>query len=239
MATNQIVDQIGQEYTKDELDIPEFGPGDTVRVSLKVVEGTRERIQVFEGVVLRRRKSGVNENFTVRRIGAHGVGVERTLMLHSPRIEKIEITRRGIVHRATLYHLRVGSGKANRIKERKMPPVPKGTNRKPAVVAAPATATLIDGTVLPIVDAPSNVDATLATDISSTNQPVLADTTVTQTPETSGAINPVAAVAETPIVDTNTPEATAMAAAEGVTAAELKSEETGQPVEQLQAADRS
>jgi len=144
VTTNQMVQQIGLEYTKDAQDIPKFGPGDTVRLSLKVVEGTRERIQVYEGVVLRRRNTGVNENFTVRRIGAHGVGVERTFLLHSPRIDKIEITRRGIVHRATLYHLRQGSGKANRIKERKVAFVPKA-QRSPAVQPPSVAAT-------PVVD---------------------------------------------------------------------------------------
>ncbi len=95
--------------------------------------------------MLRRRNTGVNENFTVRRIGAHGVGVERTFLLHSPRIDKIEITRRGIVHRATLYHLRQGSGKANRIKERKVAFVPKAQRnlaaQPPSVAATPVVDT--------------------------------------------------------------------------------------------------
>ncbi len=100
-------------------DAPEFGPGDTVRVHAKVVEGTRERIQVFEGVVLRRRTGGINENFTVRRIASHGIGVERTFLLHSPRIDRIEVTRRGRVRRAKLYYLRGLTGRAARIKERR------------------------------------------------------------------------------------------------------------------------
>jgi large subunit ribosomal protein L19 len=137
---NQIVELIGQEYTKDEEDIPEFGPGDTVRVSVKVVEGGRERIQVFEGIVIRRRKAGVNENFTVRRVASHGVGVERTFMLHSPRIDKIEVARFGVVHRAALYYLRGRTGKAARIKERKMP------NRAAAAKAARAQAALSSST---------------------------------------------------------------------------------------------
>lgn len=131
---NQIVELIGQEYTKDEEDLPEFGPGDTVRVSVKVVEGGRERIQVFEGIVIRKRNSGVNTNFTVRRIGAHGVGVERTFLLHSPRIDKIEVSRFGIVHRAALYYLRGRTGKAARIKERKMFNKPAAKNASPAAV---------------------------------------------------------------------------------------------------------
>ncbi len=86
-------------------DIPAFGPGDTVRVHARIVEGTRERIQVFEGVVIGRQGTGVRETFTVRRI-ASGVGVERLFPVHSPRIAKIEVTRRGIVRRAKLYHQR-------------------------------------------------------------------------------------------------------------------------------------
>jgi large subunit ribosomal protein L19 len=100
-------------------DIPTFGPGDTVRVHAKVVEGSRERIQVFEGVVIRRRNGGINENFTVRRIASHGIGVERTFLIHSPRIDRIEVTRFGKVRRAKLYYLRGLTGRAARIKERR------------------------------------------------------------------------------------------------------------------------
>ena len=100
-------------------DVPEFGPGDTVRVHAKVVEGNRERIQVFEGVVIRRRGGGINENFTVRRIASHGIGVERTFLLHSPRVDKLEVIRRGRVRRAKLYYLRGRTGRAARIKERR------------------------------------------------------------------------------------------------------------------------
>ncbi len=99
-------------------DIPEFRPGDTVRVHAKIVEGTRERIQMFEGVVIARQGSGVREMFTVRRI-SYGVGVERTFLVHSPRIDKIDVVRRGIVRRAKLYYLRNLTGKAARIKERR------------------------------------------------------------------------------------------------------------------------
>jgi len=97
-------------------DIPEFRPGDTVRVHVKVVEGGRERIQVFEGAVIRRRGGGLGETFTVRRV-SYGVGVERTFPLHSPRIDKIEVVRRGRVRRARLYYLRNLRGKAARIKD--------------------------------------------------------------------------------------------------------------------------
>ncbi len=99
-------------------DIPDFRPGDTVRVHVKVVEGTRERIQVFEGVVLARKNSGLRETFIVRRI-SYGVGVERTFMVHSPRIDKIEVKTRGIVRRAKLYYLRGRRGRAARIRERR------------------------------------------------------------------------------------------------------------------------
>ena len=99
-------------------DIPQFAPGDTIRVHARIVEGTRERIQVFEGVVIARQGTGVRETFTVRRI-ASGVGVERLFPVHSPRIAKIEVTRRGIVRRAKLYYLRGLTGKAARIREKR------------------------------------------------------------------------------------------------------------------------
>ncbi len=99
--------------------VPEFAVGDTVRVHAKVVEGTRERIQVFEGTVMRKRGGGIDENFTVRRIASHGIGVERTFMINSPRIDKIEVMRRGDVRRAQLYYLRGRTGKAARIKEKR------------------------------------------------------------------------------------------------------------------------
>ncbi len=114
--------EILAEITKDQLrtDLPEFGPGDTVRVHVKVIEGNKERIQVFEGVVIARKHGGINETFTVRKI-SHGVGVERVFMLHSPRIDKIEVVRRGKVRRAKLYYLRKKIGKAARIKELRTP----------------------------------------------------------------------------------------------------------------------
>ncbi len=99
-------------------DVPEFRAGDTVKVFVKVVEGTRERIQLFEGVVIARTGGGVRETFTVRRI-ASGVGVERVFPLHSPRLDKIVVSRRGVVRRAKLYYLRNLTGKAARIRERR------------------------------------------------------------------------------------------------------------------------
>ena len=111
-----IIQALEQEQLRN--DIPKFTPGDSVRVHVKVVEGSNERIQMFEGVVIARQGSGVRENFTVRRI-SYGVGIERTFPVHSPRLAKIEVTRRGIVRRAKLYYLRNLTGKAARIKERR------------------------------------------------------------------------------------------------------------------------
>ncbi len=115
--SQQVLAEIEQRYFKE--DIPDFRVGDTVRVGVKVVEGNRERVQDFEGVVIRRRSGGINENFTVRRIASHGIGVERTFLLHAPRIASIKVMRRGKVRRAKLYYLRGLTGKAARIKERR------------------------------------------------------------------------------------------------------------------------
>lgn len=116
----KVMQQLIADITKDQLrtDHPDFRPGDTLKVHVKVVEGNRERIQVFEGVVIKRQNGGISETFTVRKI-SYGVGVERTFPVHSPRIDKIEVSRRGIVRRAKLYYLRNLRGKAARIKERR------------------------------------------------------------------------------------------------------------------------
>ncbi|MBP2640134.1 MAG: 50S ribosomal protein L19 [Negativicutes bacterium] len=111
-----IIDVLEQEQLRN--DIPAFRSGDTVRVHVKVVEGTRERIQMFEGVVIARQGSRARETFTVRRV-SYGIGVERTFPVHSPRIDKIDVVRRGIVRRAKLYYLRNLTGKAARIKEKR------------------------------------------------------------------------------------------------------------------------
>ena len=100
-----------------------FGPGDTVRVHVKVIEGEKERTQVFEGIVIRRRGDGARASFTVRRI-SYGVGVERTFPLHSPRIERVEVARRGRVRRSKLYYLRGLAGKAARLKEKRAAIIP-------------------------------------------------------------------------------------------------------------------
>lgn len=99
-------------------DIPDFGPGDTLKVHVRVVEGTRERVQVFQGVMIRRKGSGIRETFTVRKI-SFGVGVERTFPIHSPVLAKIEVVSRGDVRRAKLYYLRDRVGKAAKIKEKR------------------------------------------------------------------------------------------------------------------------
>ena len=107
-----------EEITKEQLrtDLPSFRPGDTVRVHVSIVEGTRERIQIFEGVVIKRRGGGISETFTVRKV-SYGVGVERTFPVHTPKIAKLEVIRRGKVRRAKLYYLRNLRGKKARIKE--------------------------------------------------------------------------------------------------------------------------
>ena len=110
-----IIASLGQEQLKQ--DVPNFAVGDTVKVFVKVVEGTRERLQAFEGVVIKRQHGGIQETFTVRRV-SYGIGVERTFPVHSPRVDHIEIIRRGAVRRARLFYLRDRHGKAAKIKER-------------------------------------------------------------------------------------------------------------------------
>ena len=115
-----ILDQIGKKQMDASLAeraIPEFGPGDILKISAKVVEGTRERIQAFEGVCISRKSGGINSSFTVRKI-SYGEGVERVFPLYSPRIQSIEVIRRGAVRRAKLYYLRGRTGKAARIAEK-------------------------------------------------------------------------------------------------------------------------
>lgn len=109
-----IIEAINQENLKQ--DVPAFNVGDTVKVYVKVVEGTRERLQAFEGVVIAKRHGGISETFTVRRL-SFGIGVERTFPLHSPKVAKIDVVRKGKVRRAKLYYLRGLTGKAAKIKE--------------------------------------------------------------------------------------------------------------------------
>jgi large subunit ribosomal protein L19 len=125
MSVAPLVRAIEEAQLRD--DRPRLQPGDSVRVHLKVVEGTRERIQVFEGIVIRLRGSALRRAFTVRRI-AHNVGVERSFLLHSPQIDKIEVVRHNIVRRKNLYYMRGLTGKAARLKERRV--FPKETAAK-------------------------------------------------------------------------------------------------------------
>ena len=111
-----IIEALDKEQLRS--DIPDFRAGDTVKVYVKVVEGTRERVQLFEGVVISRSGSGIREMFTVRRI-SYGIGVEITFPVHSPRLDRIEVARKGVVRRAKLYYLRNLTGKAARIRERR------------------------------------------------------------------------------------------------------------------------
>ena len=112
----QLINEITAEYMKN--DVPEFRPGDTVKVYVKIIEGSNHRIQAFEGLVIKRQGAGISETFTVRKI-SYGVGVERTFPVNAPVIDRIEVTRRGIVRRAKLNYIRTLSAKAARIKERR------------------------------------------------------------------------------------------------------------------------
>ncbi|AVD71096.1 50S ribosomal protein L19 [Desulfobulbus oralis] len=110
-----IIERIDLEQMR--FDMPDFRPGDTVKVHIRIIEGNKERVQVYQGVVIRRKRGNMNATFTVRKI-SHGVGVEKTFALHSPRLEKVEIVTRGRVRRSRLYYLRELRGKAARIRER-------------------------------------------------------------------------------------------------------------------------
>ena len=114
--TMNIIDKIDQEQMR--VDLPNFRPGDTVKVHIRIIEGEKERVQIFQGVVLKRKRGMMNATFTVRKISHGGVGVEKTFALHSPRIETIEVVSEGRVRRSRLYYLRDRRGKAARIRER-------------------------------------------------------------------------------------------------------------------------
>ncbi len=113
------MNELLQALTTEDRGHPQLAPGDTVKVHVRIVEGDRERVQIFQGIIIRLRGGGNNANFTVRRIASHGVGVERTFLLRSPRVEKIEVMRSAKVRRAQLYYLRDLRGKAARLKERR------------------------------------------------------------------------------------------------------------------------
>jgi large subunit ribosomal protein L19 len=109
-----------ERQTEPNPDIPDLRPGDTVKVHARIIEGDRERIQVFQGTIIRMHGRGAGANFTVRRIASHGIGVERTFPLQSPRVEKVEVLRRAKVRRAQLYYLRQRRGKQARLRERRV-----------------------------------------------------------------------------------------------------------------------
>ena len=117
---SELMKSIEYEYAQPNPDIPRLRPGDTVRTHVRIVEGNRERVQVFQGTVIRTRGSGTNANFTVRRIASNGIGVERSFLIHSPRVEKVEVLRHAHVRRAKLYYLRNRRGKAARLRETRM-----------------------------------------------------------------------------------------------------------------------
>ena len=135
--SSEIIRQYEQAMLRT--DIPDFKPGDRLRVSLRITEGDKERLQDFEGDLIRRKGSGISETITLRKVN-HGVGVERIIPLHSPKVDKIKVVRYGRVRRAKLYYIRELSGKAARIKERKMVygTVPGGKKKKKKAAAATA-----------------------------------------------------------------------------------------------------
>ena len=162
-------DLVDQTSRRD--DIPDFAPGDTLKVHVRVVEGNRERVQVFQGAVMRRQGSGIRETFTVRKV-SFGVGVERTFPVHSPILSKIEVVTRGDVRRAKLYYLRDRIGKAAKIKEKRGQFVGKAAKAAAARVAVPE-----EGTPEPEVVEPVEVDAAEA----ATTEPEATEAEVVQT----------------------------------------------------------
>jgi large subunit ribosomal protein L19 len=142
-------------------DIPDFRPGDTVKVHVRVVEGNRERVQVFQGAVMRRQGGGVQETFTVRKV-SFGVGVERTFPVHSPTIAKIEVTTLGDVRRAKLYYLRDRHGKAAKIKERR---IPRGKAAAAVVEDDVETTDVDELEEVDVVDATDDVDVDVVDDV--------------------------------------------------------------------------
>src|SRR5918998_6331650 len=145
-----IIESIEQRQLRK--DVPKFKAGDTVRVHFQVIEGTRRRVQVFEGIVIKRQGSGARETFTVRK-QSFGVGVERTFPVHSPKIEKIEVAAIGDVNRAKLYYLRGKVGKKARVRE--LRPAPGAVKAVPATAAAPAAREPEDVPAEPVVEEPA------------------------------------------------------------------------------------
>ena len=113
-----LIESLNRQLERNS-NIPELNPGDSVKVYVRIVEGQRERVQAFQGTIIRVRGSGVSTTFTVRRVAAHGIGVERTFLVHSPRVDRVEVLRRAHVRRARLYYLRDRKGKAARLREKR------------------------------------------------------------------------------------------------------------------------
>ena len=171
-------DLVEQSYLRS--DIPEFRPGDTVKVHVRVVEGNRERVQVFQGVVIRRQNGGLRETFTVRKI-SFGVGVERTFPVHSPSIAKLEVVSRGKVRRAKLYYLRELRGKKARIKERRLDDVKLAALEAAALAAQqPEPEDADDG------DEPQDVDLVVAIDGDDADEADASDVIPDEDPVTDG-----------------------------------------------------
>ena len=153
-------DLVDRAFLRD--DIPDFAPGDTLKVHVRVVEGSRERVQLFQGAVIRRQGSGARETFTVRKV-SFGVGVERTFPVHSPILAKIEVVTRGDVRRAKLYYLRDRIGKAAKIKERR---IPRGKAAATAVVEDDVESTDVDELEeVDVVDATDDVDVEVVDEV--------------------------------------------------------------------------
>jgi large subunit ribosomal protein L19 len=170
-------DLIEQAYLRS--DIPEFRPGDTVKVHVRVVEGSRERVQVFQGVVIGRQNGGLRETFTVRKI-SFGVGVERTFPVHSPSIAKLEIVSRGHVRRAKLYYLRELRGKKARIKERRIDDAKLAAREQAAALAAAEAA---EPEAVEVDDPADEVEASVSEVLEESAEGSEADDQTTEEPE--------------------------------------------------------
>ncbi len=162
-----LLELVKQRQMRD--DLPTMGPGDTVRVHARIIEGNKERVQVFEGVIIAMRRAQNASTVTVRRISHNGIGVERTFMLHSPRIDRYEVVRRGRVRRAKLYYLRDRQGKSARIKERKPSPreIASASQGLPGSVPTPVAVTAAATGAEPNLEtpiAPNLTDSTAATE---------------------------------------------------------------------------
>lgn len=205
--------------------VPDFGPGDRVRVHFQVIEGTRRRIQVFEGVVIKRQGHGARETFTVRK-QSFGVGVERMFPVHSPKIERIEVAARGDVRRAKLYYLRDRVGKRARVRERRYTG-PEETVQ-PGLLHEPTEATDAEGTTASETAAESQIAETQATEARDTEAKANAQGAGQVTTSTEAQDEPSASAAPVSDSDEGAPE-TAAAAADDADASTVAKDEAGSP----------